>query len=534
MTMRRRELLGQGCLLPAWGMLPPLLALAPALQAAEPAPVPGEPFDWEWLKQHVRELAAKPPTPFRDDRPPPVQALTWDEWNAIRFRPDHALWAGQDLAFQIQFFHLGIFYNRSVQIFEVADGMARPIPYDPAFFDFGPNRFEPPLSPDLGFAGFRVHFHTNFEQDVAVFQGASYFRATDRNSQYGLSGRGLAIDTGLGETEEFPFFSRFWLLRPRPQDTVLTVFALLESDSATGAFRFGVSPGGVSVMDVLAHLVTRKPIRRLGIAPLTSMYQFGENDRRVADDWRGEIHDSDGLAMWRGNGEWIWRPLVNPPQLRVSWLSDENPRGFGLLQRDRDFEHYQDEGTRYERRPSVWVEPQADWGQGGVHLVEIPTFDETADNIVAFWTPIEPVEAGRELELGYKLYWGPEPPVSPPLARCVATRIGRGGIIGQPIEHNMRKFVVDFSGGDLPLVPKGATVEPVITVSRGEVATLTVLDGRILISPLARPLFSIEGWRVTFDLIWEGTAPIDIRMFLRLGSTTLTETWLYQWTPPYT
>jgi glucans biosynthesis protein len=264
------------------------------------------------------------------------------------------------------------------------------------------------------------------------------------------------------------------------------------------------------------------------------MYQFGENDRRASDDWRQEIHDSDGLAMWRGNGERVWRPLVNPPQLRVSYFADESPKGFGLLQRDRSFDHYQDEGARYERRPSVWVEPKGQWGKGGVHLVEIPTADETFDNIVAFWTPAEPVEAGQERELAYKLYWCPEPPFRPQeVAVCVATRIGRGGIIGQPVTRNLRKFVVDFSGGDLPLVPKGAPVEPVIAVSRGQVEQLTALDGRIPISPLARPLPQINGWRLTFDLSWEGIEPIDIRMFLRMGPTTLTETWLYQWTPPH-
>jgi periplasmic glucans biosynthesis protein len=523
--------------LPAWGALATVLLRARALLAqAETAPTPAaeaQPFDWEWLKGQARELARQPFTPLGEDRPPQLQALTWDQYNAIRFRPDHALWVGTDLAFQIQFFHLGIFYRHAVQIYQVDDGQARRIAYDPAMFDYGPNKFDPPLPPDLGFAGFRVHFHEDFRQDVAVFEGASYFRATDRDSQYGMSCRGLAVDTGMERPEEFPVFTRFWLVRPRPSDTVLTVYALLEGESATGAYRFGVAPGGITVMDVDALVIARKPIERLGLAPLTSMYQFGENDRRASDDWRQEIHDSDGLAMWRGNGEWAWRPLVNPPQLRVSYFADENPKGFGLLQRDRAFDHYQDEGARYERRPSVWVEPTGGWGKGGIHLIEIPTGDETFDNIVAFWTPAEPVEAGQERELTYKLHWCPEPPFRPEVAVCVATRIGRGGIIGQPVNHNLRKFVVDFSGGDLPLVPKGAPVEPVITVSRGQVEQLTALDGRILISPLARPLPQVNGWRITFDLSWEGIEPIDIRMFLRMGPTTLTETWLYQWTPPH-
>lgn len=532
--MRRRDLLRRTAFLPALGSLAPILAAAPALRAQEATPAnPGQPFDWEWLKAHARERSSQAWTALPDDRPPQVERLTWDEYNAIRFRPDHALWIGTDLGSQVQFFHLGIFFAHAIHIDEVIDGVARPVVYDSAMFDYGPNRFDPPLSPELGFAGFRLHFHTDFRQDVVVFQGASYFRATDRNSQYGLSARGLAIDTGLPKPEEFPVFTRFWLVRPKASDAVLTVYALLESASTTGAYRFNVAPGGATVMDVTAHLCPRGRIERLGIAPLTSMYQFGENDRRVSDDWRQEIHDSDGLALWTGGGEWIWRPLVNPPQLRLSGFNDENPRGFGLLQRDRAFADYQDEGARYERRPSLWVEPIGSWGKGSVQLVEIPTGDETFDNIVAFWQPAEPAEPGKEIELSYRLHWAPDAPERPRLAECVATRIGRGGIIGQAVNHHLRKFVVDFSGGDLPLVPRNALVEPVITVSRGEIQHLTALDGRIQISPLPRPLPAINGWRITFDILWAGIDPIDIRLFLRLGPTTLTETWLYQWTPPH-
>lgn len=530
--LHRRRLLHSTAHLAAWSLAGRVLVRTPDL-LAQPSLGPGEPFDWDWLKGHARELAQQPFQAPGDQRPPAMAALSWDQYNAIRFRRDHALWAGTGLPFQIQFFHLGIFYQTAVRIFEVADGSARPIQYDSSLFDYGPTRFDPPLSKDLGFAGWRLHAHTDFAQDVAVFLGASYFRATDAGDHYGMSARGLAIDTGLPRPEEFPVFTRFWLVRPRAQAVMLTAYALLESESVTGAYRFFIDPGGVTLIEVAAHLFPRKPIERLGIAPLTSMYWYGENDRRTATDWRQEIHDSDGLAMWRGNGEWLWRPLANPPQLRVSALVDDNPRGFGLLQRDRDFDHYQDEGAQYERRPSVWVEPLGDWGKGAVHLVEIPTGDETFDNIVAFWRPEAAVEPGREIELGYRLHWGQEPPVQPPLARCTATRIGQGGIIGQPPAGNLMKFVIDFEGGDLPLIPKDAPVEPVITVSRGRVETLTALDGRIRISPLVRPVPEIDGWRVNFDLAWEGTEPIDLRLFLRLGPSTLTETWLYLWTPPH-
>jgi glucans biosynthesis protein len=286
-------------------------------------------------------------------------------------------------------------------------------------------------------------------------------------------------------------------------------------------------PGGTLVMDVDAAIYPRKPIKRLGIAPLTSMYQYGENDRRMANDWRPEIHDSDGLSLLTGNGEWIWRPLVNPPGVRVNSYFDANPRGFGLLQRDRDFNHYQDDSVFYERRPSLWVEPKnpsgAGWGKGAVQLVELPAPDETYDNIVAFWNPAEQPKPGEELLYSYRLHWGSEMPYAPALAQVVATRTGLGGIVGQKRKYFSWRFAVDFAGGELATLAKKANVEPVISASRGEIEITS-----------ARPQEQINGYRAMFDLkpTDNGTEPIDLRLYLRLGGRPLTETWLYQWTPP--
>ncbi|MGD9508725.1 MAG: glucan biosynthesis protein [Geminicoccaceae bacterium] len=511
-----------------------MLAHAPELMA-QPALGPAQPFDWEGLQAQARELSRQPFEAPGDQRPQQLAELTWDQYEALRFRPEHALWADTDLPFRIQFFHLGSYYHAAARIFVVDKGEARPVEYDPSLFDYGPTRFDPPLPRDLGFAGWRLHFQTNFPQDVVVFLGSSYFRATDAGDQFGISCRGLAIDSVSERKEEFPRFSRFWLVQPQPTDTALTAYALLESESITGAYRFGISPGGVTTMDISARLFPRQPIERLGIAPMTSMFWFGENEKRGGDEWREEIHDSDGLSMWRGNGEWVWRPLTNPPTLQVSTFLDENPRGFGLLQRDRDFAHYQDEAFRYERRPSVWIEPLASWGKGRILLGEIPTEGETDDNIVAFWEPEAKAVPGADLDLSYRIYWAQKPPVQPSVAICVGTRIGRGGVTGfvQPNPRNLRKFVVDFAGGDLPLIPPDAPVEPVINLSRGKVEPVTSLGGLVRVSPFLRPLAEIGGWRCTFDISWEGTEPIDIRLYLRLGPTTLTETWLYLWHPPH-
>ena len=357
-------------------------------------------FDYAWLKGQARALANGVYQPPVSHIPEAVQALDWDQYQAIRYRADHALWAQDRRRFQVKFFHLGLYSQSPVRLYEVMDGQAQELAYDPAMFDYGESGLQNARLPkELGFAGFRVHFHTDLERDIVAFLGASYFRAVGGEMQYGLSARGLAIDCGMDRAEEFPLFTAFWLERPALETQTLTVYALMDSPSIAGAYRFAISPAATLVMEVDAALYPRKDIARLGIAPLTSMFLYGENDRRIANDWRPEIHDSDGLAMWSGSGEWLWRPLVNPAHLRFNAFLDQNPRGFGLLQRDRTFDHYQDDGAFYDRRPSLWVEPRSDWGKGSIQLVELPTVDETADNIVAFWNPADKPQPAAQLRL---------------------------------------------------------------------------------------------------------------------------------------
>ena len=497
--------------------------------AAEPATLLGplgkpQAFNYAWLKGQARALANGTYQPPVSHIPDTVKGLDWDQYQAIRYRADHALWAGDRRRFQLRFFHLGLYFQSPVRVYEVAEGQAQQLAYNPAMFDYGKSGLKGSSLPrDLGFAGFRVHFHTDWERDVAAFLGASYFRAVGGERQYGLSARGLAIDCGMDRAEEFPMFTAFWLERPAPDAGTLTMYALMDSPSLAGAYRFDISPAAMLVMDVDAALYPRKEIARLGIAPLTSMFQYGENDRRMANDWRPEIHDSDGLAMWTGGGEWIWRPLVNPASLRFNAFVDESPRGFGLLQRDRHFDHYQDDGAFYNRRPCLWVEPKSGWGKGSVQLVEIPTVDETFDNIVAFWNPVDRPQPGRELLFSYRLHWGAHLPVSPALAQVVATHTGLGGVVGQRRTYFSWRFVVDFAGGDLFMLGKDVAVEPVITASRGQIEI-----------PSARPLEAVRGYRAMFDLRPpdDSVVPIDLRLYLRANGQPLTETWLYQWTPP--
>jgi glucans biosynthesis protein len=428
-------------------------ALAALSSADLRAAAPGResrPFDYAGLKGQARALAGTEYRPPQRLAPDVLRALTYDQYQAIRFRHDHALWAQGDGQFRLEFLHCGRGFKEPVACYELVDGVARPIRYHPDMFDLeGSGINTRKLPADLSFAGFRVHTSMNWDEDVAVFLGASYFRARGSDSrQFGLSARGLAIDTAE-QVEEFPRFVAYWIERPAPDSRTLVFYALLDSVSATGAYRFALRPGAPQVIDIDAAVYPRKAIRRLGIAPLTSMYQCGENDRRLANDWRPEIHDSDGLAMCTGKGEWIWRPLTNPAALRISTYLDENPRGFGLLQRDRNFEHYQDDGVWYNNRPSAWVETRGDWPKGGIQLVELTAPNETFDNIVAFWNPAAPPQPGDELLYGYRVYWGTRLSAAPPLAHTVATRTGIGGIVGQRRRYYSWRFAVDFAGGEL-------------------------------------------------------------------------------------
>jgi periplasmic glucans biosynthesis protein len=521
--MQRRHFLRACAALIAAGLPRPGRSAAGPATTLSPLGKP-QVFDYAWLKGQARELANGVYQPPVSHIPDAVKALDYDQYRAIRYRTDHALWAKEGFRFQVKFFHLGLYYKSPVRMYEVVDSQAQELAFDPAMFDYGKSGLKDSgLAKDLGFAGFRVHFQTGLEREIVAFLGASYFRAVSGDLQYGLSSRGLAVDCGMDRAEEFPMFTAFWLERPALDAGTLTVYALMDSPSIAGAYRFDISPAATLVMEVDAALYPRKEIARLGVAPLTSMFVYGENDRRMANDWRPEIHDSDGLAMWAGSGEWIWRPLVNPASLRFSAFLDQNPRGFGLLQRDRNFDHYQDDGAFYDRRPSLWVEPKSGWGKGSIQLVEIPTVDETFDNIVAFWNPADMPQPGQELLFSYHLHWGARMPVNPPLAQVVATRTGLGGYVGQKRKYFSWRFVVDFAGGDLSMIGKDIEVEPVITAPRGQIEF-----------PSTRPLDRVRGYRVTFDLkpTDDSLEPIDLRLYLRANGQPLTETWLYQWTPP--
>ena len=352
---------------------------------ASAAQTGGKAFGLDDVAEKAKKLAAKQ---FQDPRgqvPDWLLKLTYDQWRDVRFRPDRALWRDKKLPFQVQFFHPGLYYDRTVKLSTVdADGV-KPLEFSPSNFDYGKNDFASKVPQDLGYAGFRLHYpikKPDYHDEVIVFLGASYFRAVGRDQGFGLSARGIAIDTAESRGEEFPYFREYWLVRPSPTAKDMTLYALLDSPSLTGAYKFVVAPGEQTAVKVEVRLFLRNEVRKLGMAPLTSMFFHGENTNRWFDDFRPEVHDSDGLMMAFASGEWLWRPLDNPKSLDVSAFETENPKGFGLIQRDRDFDHYQDLETRQEERPSVWIEPGEGWGPGRVELVEIPTNADIHDHIV--------------------------------------------------------------------------------------------------------------------------------------------------------
>lgn len=487
---------------------------------------PAVPFSFDTLKTMARRMAGEPYAAPGRPSPDIVAKINYEAWGKIKFDMDHALFADGPGRFPVSFFHLGLYFQKTVEMHLVDAGSAREIIYDQTYFEMPEDSIAKNLPKGAGFAGLRIQEARDGaldwrKNDWVAFLGADYFRAIGEQRQYGLSARAVALDVAVAERkEEFPDFTKFYIDRAEAGDS-LTIYALLEGPSIVGACRFVLTRTKSVTIDIDQTLFLRADVARFGLAPLTSMYWFSETKKETGIDWRPEVHDSDGLALWRGTGERAWRPLNNPPRIITSSFADENPRGFGLLQRDRCFDHYLD-GVYYDRRPSVWVEPTGSWGKGAVQLVEIPTDDEIHDNIVAMWVPEKAAAGGSEVKLSYRLYWVAGEPFPAELARCVATRLGNGGQPGQPRPKGVRKFMVEFKGPPLEALPFGVKPDPVLWASRGTfsyIFTEAVPD-------------NVPGhWRAQFDFTVDGVEPVEMRLYLRAGEKILSETWLYQYHP---
>ena len=497
-----------------------IIALASASSSLESsAAAEGEaetllPFAPDTVANMARDLAAKAFAKPRIEAPAPFDKLSYDQYRDIRFRPEQAIWRGQGLDFELQMFSIGYLYDVPVDIALVEAGKSRTLKADGRLFSIGPLIGKGTDQAPYAFSGFRVHGPLNradLYDEYMVFQGASYFRSVGRDQRYGLSARGLAIDTARTTGEEFPFFRGFWIEKPAAGARTIVIHALLDSPSTTGAYKFAVTPGETTVVDVDFTLYPRKSMAHVGIAPLTSMFRHGAAQNRLGADYRPAVHDSEGLAILNGREERLWRPLTNPRTLQTSAFIDRDVKGFGLLQRDRDFNDYQDLEAHYERRPSVWIEPRGAWGEGYVELIEIPTDAEVHDNIVAYWKPAKPLEPGTTYNYGYRMHWGPSVPIAWAGVKVAKTRLG---IANNP---ESRLFVIDF---------KGSTVAELGGLPRAEVATSAGSIANVVVQENPQ----IQGLRVSFELNTSGTDVVELRLGLKANDRQVSESWLYRWT----
>ncbi|MGB5446255.1 MAG: glucan biosynthesis protein G [Psychromonas sp.] len=467
----------------------------------------------------ARELAKKPYKEPDTTLPASLQDLNYDQYRDIRFNPASAIWAGEELPFQMQLFHRGFYYKETVEIAIVEDDVAHHLRYSPELFTTGEIMKQPLPTGDVGFAGFRLHNPLNspdYFDELAVFQGGSYFRSLGKKQAYGLSSRGLALKTADPEGEQFPAFRAFWIEKPTKDSNSIVVYALLDSPSTTGAYRFTMRPGENTVMDIEATLFPREDLDKVGLAAGTSMFMFSSYGRANVDDFRPRVHDSDGLLILNGRGERLWRPLRNPTNLQISAFMDNAPLGFGLLQRNRDFNNFQDLEARYERRPSLWVEPVGNWDRGAVVLVEIPTESEIHDNIVAYWSPKETIPAGSEYQFSYRLLWGTAPATPQGEAVVESTRSGRAGITGPTPS---RLFVIDYRFPNPLTDVEVQRPKALIKNSAGEVKNIVVTENNLN-----------NGYRVTFELDPMDEKLIELRLDLQFTDGRKAESWMYQWT----
>ncbi|WP_309139815.1 MULTISPECIES: glucan biosynthesis protein G [unclassified Pseudomonas] len=470
-------------------------------------------FSLDDVSAKAKELAGQKYEAPRSNLPNEFREMKFADYQKIRFRNEKAEWADQNTPFKLSFYHQGMHFDTPVKINEVTADSVQEIKYDPSRFDFGDVKFDPKSTEQLGYAGFRVLYPINKgdkQDEIMTMLGASYFRVVGKDQVYGLSARGMAIDTALPSGEEFPRFTEFWIERPKPGEKQLVIYALLDSPRATGAYRLILRPGTDTIVDVKSQMYLRDKVTKLGIAPLTSMFLFGANQPSKVLNYRRELHDSSGLSIHAGNGEWIWRPLNNPKHLSVSNFTVENPRGFGLLQRGRNFSHYEDLDDNYDKRPSAWIEPEGDWGKGSVDLVEIPTADETNDNIVAFWSPEKLPEPGKPLDVAYRLHWtlndaefhSPESAWVKQTLRSTGD-VKQSNLIRQP--DGSVAYLVDFEGPSLKKLAPDAPVRSQVSV--GDNAE--VVENSVRYNP------HTQGWRLTLRMkIKDAGKPTEMRAAL--------------------
>ncbi|MBM3653391.1 MAG: glucan biosynthesis protein D [Alphaproteobacteria bacterium] len=510
----RRDVLKAGLGAIAAGIVPPPSRAAAAGQTANPTVPESAPFSRDMVVELARALAAKPYTPPRTDLPEPFANLSYEQFVGIKTKPDSAIWRKENAGFSIEPLHRGHIFAAAVDIYLVEDAAAVRLPYERRCFDYGALNV-PDALPDLRFSGFRVLHaqHGEAEAELAIFQGASFYRAVARGQNLGVTARGLSIRTADPRGEEFPAFRSFWIEKPALGDNALVIHALLDSPSVAGVYRFTLRPGEATLIDTELTLYPRTGIDHFGLAGFAAASLFTPLDRARPDDWRPMVADINGIQMLTGQREWLWRPVSNRENLQFSSFVDGNPQGFGSLIRQRDIDDYQDDQQHWERRPSLWVEPLGEWGEGALQLVEIPSESEINANIVAYWRPKAALVAGKEASFAYRQFWCWEPPARPPLAIAASARSGRAPAV------KLRRFVVVFSGDLLADPQRTAQLKAALTTSPGLATNIqTYLNA------------SAKSCRVVFDVDPSGANYCELRGVLQSDERPISETWLYRWT----
>ena len=488
-----------------------LTPLGSAPAASEPLGQP-VPFANDAVLKMAVELASKP---FKEPQAPPLPSvfsnLNFEQYTGIRRVPGSAIWSDQKLGFSLEPLHRGFVYTTPVGINIVDNGIAQNVIYDGADFDFG--RLKPPaVLGDLGFSGLRVlkAFDQGFE-DVAIFQGATFYRSRAHAQPFGLTARGLAIGTGDDPGEEFPLFRQFWIEKPNPAANTLTIQALLDSASVTGAVRFTLRPSDITIIDTELTLIARTAVDKLGYGAMAAAFLFSPLDHRRPDDVRAAAYESTGLQILSGSGEWLWRPVSNRDTLQISAFSDVNPRGFGLLQRTRSFDAFYDDETHWELKPSLWIEPIGDWKEGNLRLLEIPAASETNENVIAQWRPKASIAAATTQSIAFRQFWCWSPPSKPPLASCVSSRRGKAG--------DRQRFAVEMAGDMFADPAKAAAATADIQASPGKIVSVRLF-----------PYKDRHSVRVVFDLDPGSETYSELRLTLKVDNQAASETWLYRWT----
>jgi glucans biosynthesis protein len=500
------------------GFLQPAGNFVGAAQA-QPAP-PGfafgnpTPFQPSVVSDAARALSQASFKPIPTDLPGSFRNLTYDQYVAIRGKPGTTLWAGEKLGFALEPLHRGFIFLSRVEINIVSQGQARPLIYDAALYDFGKLTVRGDIG-DIGFSGFRILTPQDGKgfAEIATFQGASFFRAVAQGQNPGTMARALSIKTADPRGEEFPTIRTFWIERPSLADDTLIIHALIDSESVSGAYRFTLRPGEATIIDTECTLFPRVDVDNFGLATMSATVVSDAIDHRRPDDVRETLAEIGGVQMSTGKDEWIWRPTSNRETLQISTFVDEHPRGFGFLQRDREFDHYQDDDQHWELRPSLWIEPIGDWGAGGLQLIEIPSDSEANDNIIAYWRPHDPLLANNETSFAYRQFWCWYPPEQPALAIVTDTRAGRGS------SGRRRSFLVEFTGDVLGDAQQSQAVKPMLTANPGTITSMQQFS-----------LPSAKIYRVLFELDPGNDTSSEMRLRLEADGNAVSETWLYRWT----